>query len=216
MGSVIITGANGSIAMKTIEYILKHHPSVTLILPVRNNTPADANTQALHTLLSQYPDTEEKSSVHKLDLTSLSNVQSFADEVIKGIAAGMYPPLKAIICNAFYRDLMGHVKLSEEDGYETTFEVNHVAQAALVMRLLGHFGPDGGRVFLFSSDAHLPGKNMLEKIPPGFPADLDILVNPNQQTETDAALGFQRYANSKLAVTSWSYALNRYLQVVRS
>jgi NAD(P)-dependent dehydrogenase (short-subunit alcohol dehydrogenase family) len=94
--------------------------------------------------------------------------------------------------------------------------VNHIAHVALVLRLVGSFGPGGGRVVLFSSDAHWPGKNGLEKYPPGLPEDLEMLVSPKPNAAKDKdGLGFQRYANSKLAITSYMYELNRRLEKVR-
>lgn len=92
-------------------------------------------------------------------------------------------------------------------------QVNHIAHVAIILRLVGNFGPEGGRVVLFSSDAHWPGKNGLEKYPPTIPEDLEMLIKPNAETSKEReGLGFQRYANSKLAITSWAYALNRHLQ----
>lgn len=93
--------------------------------------------------------------------------------------------------------------------------MNHIAHVALVLQLVGSFGPDGGRVVLFSSDAHWPGKNGLEKYPPTIPEDLELLIKPEADvTKEKEGLAFQRYANSKLAITSWMYALNQRLENV--
>jgi len=56
---------------------------------------------------------------------------------------------------------------------------------ALVLRLLGHFGPEGGRVVVFASDAHWFGKNGLEKYPPVIPDDLEQLVKPGPDKPAD-------------------------------
>ncbi|KAI1777234.1 hypothetical protein F4818DRAFT_439593 [Hypoxylon cercidicola] len=68
-----------------------------------------------------------------------------------------------------------------------------------------------GRVVLFSSEAHAPGRAILEKIPPAIPDDLDLLVHPASLDDKQGA-GFHRYGTSKLAITSWTYALNRRLE----
>lgn len=82
-------------------------------------------------------------------------------------------------------------------------------------RLLGSYEPNGGRVLLFSSDAHWPGKNSLEKYPPAIPNDLELLVKPaTDETPDNFGRGFRRYAVSKLAVVMWMHALNRYLEKV--
>jgi hypothetical protein len=87
----------------------------------------------------------------------------------------------SIVCNAFYWNLAGSPGKTA-DGFEKTFQVNHVAHVALVLLLLGSFSHSHpGRVVLFSSDAHWPGKNSLAKIPPAMPEDLDLLVHPNER-----------------------------------
>ena len=96
--------------------------------------------------------------------------------------------------------------------------MNHIAHASLVLRLLGSFGPssdeDLGRIVLFGSDAHWPGKNGLEKIPPTIPEDMELLVKPTKTNEDAAGRGFYQYAVSKLAVIMWMYALNGHLMKV--
>ncbi|KAK7908653.1 NAD(P)-binding Rossmann-fold containing protein [Apiospora marii] len=212
MGTVIITGANGSLATPAAEFLLQEHPDMTAIFTVRDPSDSDANTVHLRQILARYPNV--KTAIHALDLGNLAAVQRFADDIARGITDAQCPPLRAIVCNAFYWNLVGGPDFTD-DGYEKTFQVNHVAHASLVLRLLGHFGP-GGRVVLFSSDAHWPGKNSLEKIPPEIPSDLERLVKPPlDPADKHAALCFQRYANSKLAITSWAHSLNRHLLDVR-
>ncbi|KAI4243792.1 MAG: hypothetical protein L6R42_010644, partial [Xanthoria sp. 1 TBL-2021] len=128
------------------------------------------------------------------------------------ISSGKLPPLTAIICNAYYWNLKAPLQTTD-DGYEKTFQVSHLAHVALVLRLLGSFGPSGGRIVLFSSDSHWPGKNGMAKYPPAIPDDLDLLVKPAADEPVDYfGRGFLRYANSKLAIVMWMYALNRALE----
>lgn len=54
---------------------------------------------------------------------------------------------------------------------------------------------------------------MGERYPPGIPQDLDLLVKPTVYEDVFGR-GFQNYANAKLVITCWMYALNRYLQKV--
>ena len=116
--------------------------------------------------------------------------------------------------NAYYWKLADEVE-SITDGYEKTFQVTYMAHATLVLRLLGSFGWSDGRIVLFSSDAHWPGKNSLEKYPPAIPFDLQMLVKPAADEPSDSfGRGFQRYAISKLAVVMWMYVLNHYLEKV--
>ncbi len=211
-GTIIITGANGSLAIPAVQHLLASHPSYALVLTVRNASNADVNTKKLREVLKQYP--HANSLIRELDLANLSAVHDFATAVAAEVADGTLPPLASIVCNAYYWNLAGDVQTTV-DGHEKTFQVTFVAHAALVLRLLDNFGPSGGRVVLFSSDAHWPGKNSLEKYPPAIPADLQTLVKPAADQPSDNfGRGFQRYAVSKLAVVMWMYALNRHLEKV--
>ncbi|CEN62934.1 hypothetical protein ASPCAL09562 [Aspergillus calidoustus] len=200
-GTIIITGANGSLATPATELLLSKYPDYTLILTGRNPETIRTTKAAKNV------------SIRKLDLSDLSAVHEFATSIASEIQAGTLPPLASIICNAYYWNLRSAPETTT-DGLERTFQINHIAHATLVLRLLGQFDREaGGRVVLFSSDAHWPGKNGLEKIPPAIPDDLTALVVPEQDEKADVmGRGFQLYANSKLAIVMWMYALNRHLE----
>jgi NAD(P)-dependent dehydrogenase (short-subunit alcohol dehydrogenase family) len=211
-GTILITGANGSLAVPAVKYLLSKSATYTCILTVRNTSDNDVNTKRLRETLPQYQGAGSRISIRQLDLSNLSAVHEFARTIASEVANGKLPPLAGIVCNAFYWNLTGDAELTG-DGYDKSVQVNHIAHAALVLRLLGSFGAQGGRIVLFSSDAHWPGKNGLEKYPPAMPDDLELLVKPVPDSPPDnMGRGFQRYAVSKLAVTMWMYALNRYLQ----
>ncbi|GAD94144.1 short-chain dehydrogenase [Paecilomyces variotii No. 5] len=173
-GTIIITGANGSLATPAVEILLSKHPGYNLIL------------------------TADKVSIRQLGLADLSAVHEFATVVAGETKSGKLPPLS---------ELTG-------DGYEKTFQVNHIAHAALVLRLIGYFKPESaGRIVLFGSENHWPGKDALEKHPPAIPDNLEALVKPLVQLPADpTGRGLEHYANSKLAIIMWMYALNRYLE----
>ncbi|KAI4240597.1 MAG: hypothetical protein LQ352_007612 [Teloschistes flavicans] len=209
-GSIVITGANSSLAIPAVQHLLAKYPGFTAVLTVRNSTDDDVNTKKLRAIIAKYPGA--KTSIHVLDLASLSAVHEFADIIIDEVQRGSLPPLVGVVCNAYYWNLAGAMEMTQ-DGYEKSFQVCHVAHAALVLRLLGSFASDGGRIVLFSSDAHWPGKNGLEKYPPAIPDDLELLVKPAADEKPDnLGRGFQRYAVSKLAIVTWMYALNRCLE----
>lgn len=213
--SVLLTGANGSLAIPATQHLLSTYPNTTAILTVRNTSASDANTRHLQEIIAPFKD---RVSIRSLDLADLSAVHRFATSLAAEIASGNVPPLSSIICNAFYWNLTGPPELST-DGFEKTFQVNHLAHAALILRLLGSCAA-AARILVFASDAHYPGKNSLEKYPPGLPgvneqngdAEWDSLVHPRNVKENDhMGYGFQRYADSKLAIVAWMYALNRRL-----
>ncbi|KAI1110572.1 hypothetical protein F5Y14DRAFT_357948 [Nemania sp. NC0429] len=211
-GTIILTGANGSVAIHAVRYLLRGAPDSTLVLTVRDTSDSDSNTKRLRVVLNEFPDASV--SIRKLDLASFKAVNEFADGIVTEVAQKTLPPLVAVICNAFHWNMVADPELTE-DGLEKTMQVNHVSHSALVLRLLGSFGPQGGRLVLFTSDCHSPGRNGLEKYPPGLPDDLDELAKAGPETDKPGR-GFQKYANSKLAILMWTYALNRYLEKDKS
>lgn len=183
-GTVLITAANGSLAIPAVHYLLSTYANYHALLTVRDDSDADGNTRRLRAVLSCFP--PGRASIWQLD--------------------------------HYYWNLVDEVELTT-DGFDKTFQVSHLAHVALILDLLPSFRPhEGGRIILLSSDAHWPGKNALAKIDPGIPEDLDRLVKPPVAPEPlndNFALGFQRYANAKLVMLMWMYALNRFLQKVR-
>lgn len=211
-GTVIITGANGSLASSVLDYplVASNRYFQALVLTVRNISDADGNTKKLRKKISKYPGVNV--SIRELDLAKLSAVHEFATTVAAEIKDGKLPPLSSIVCIAHHWNLVSGVETTE-DGYETTFQVNHLAHTALILRLLGSFGPSGGRVAVFSSDAHCPGMHMFEKYRPVIPVDLQLLVKPVAEKPSDNFFrGVQREALSKLAAVMWMYRLNHYLE----
>jgi NAD(P)-dependent dehydrogenase (short-subunit alcohol dehydrogenase family) len=211
--SVLLTGANGSLAIPAIQHLLSTYSDITAVLTVRNASASDQNTRRLLEITAPFKD---RVSIRPLDLADLSAVHSFAISLAAEIASGTVPPLTSIICNAFYWNLTGPPELSN-DGFEKTFQVNHLAHAALILRLLGSCSSNA-RIVVFASDAHYPGRNSLEKYPPTLPevkdndSSFDSLVHSENIAKNDPlGYGFQRYANSKLAIVAWMYALNRRL-----
>ena len=196
-GLVILTGANSSLGIPAADHILSKYPEYTVVFTVRDASTSDFNTTKLRETISLH--LKAQATILALDLSSLSAVEAFADTIISGIKNGQYPPLAAIICNAFYWNLVGDPELTA-DGYDKTFEVAHISHAALILRLLGQFGTSG-RIVLLSSDAHWPGKNITEIYPPSIPSDLNLLVNPTVDADKFGR-GFQRYAIAKLAITA--------------
>ena len=211
-GTILLTGANGSLAIPAVQHLLSKYPDYAAVLTVRNISDTDINTEKLRRTTSHYPNA--KISIRQLDLSDLSAVHTFASTISEEIADGKLPPLASIVCNAYYWNLADDAEVTG-DGYDKTIQVNHLAHVALVLRLLGHFEPEGGRVVLLASDAHWSGKNGLEKYPPVIPDDLELLVKPvPDKPANNFGRGFEKYAVSKLAVIMWMYALNRHLEKV--
>jgi NAD(P)-dependent dehydrogenase (short-subunit alcohol dehydrogenase family) len=212
-GTIILTGANGSLGLGFVQALLASYPQHILVATVRNTSPqSDPNTASLLKLLSKYP--QSRVFVESLDLSSLTSVRSFADRISTRISAGKLPAISAIVCNAFTWSLNGQRQTS--DGYEATFQVSHLSHFVLVLKLLGSMDPASGRVVMLGSEAHDPGKeNPLAKLRAGFPDDLEHLVRPPPDEPLRVHdRGFARYGTAKLANVVFMHDLNQRLQAV--
>ncbi|KAF4478624.1 dehydrogenase reductase [Fusarium agapanthi] len=206
-GTIIITGANGSLALAYTSHLIKTHPSYTILATVRNASPSDPNTAQLSSILSSHP----KSCIEALDLSLLSNVRSFSENTTRRVASGELPPIKAIICNAFTMSVTEQVYTP--DGFERTFQVNHLSHFVLVLKLIGSMASDGKIVMLGSDTHYTTRSHPLYKQRPGIPEDTELLVKPlpdKKGKEYDG--GFHRYGNSKLANIMFMHDLNAKLE----
>jgi NAD(P)-dependent dehydrogenase (short-subunit alcohol dehydrogenase family) len=213
-GTVLITGANGSLALDFVDQLLASYPTVALVGTVRNVSNEDPNTAKLNNILSKYPGRNVQ--VERLDLNSLDNVRQFADSLADRVATGSLPRISALVCNAFTWSLSGAAKYST-DGFESSFQVTYLSHYLLVLKLLGSMDAEKGRIVMLGSTAHnaeLP--NPLTKLKACFPDDIEELVHaPEHPPEQNHDRGFQRYGTAKLMIVFFMNDLNRRLQKVR-
>jgi NAD(P)-dependent dehydrogenase (short-subunit alcohol dehydrogenase family) len=141
-------------------------------------------------------------SVLKLDLASLKSIRSFTEAFS---TAGL-PPLFAIVCNAGLQTV-GPATYTE-DGFETTFGVNHLGHFLLVNRLLSQLaGP--GRIVFVSSGTHDPAQK--SGMPEPVFTSAERLAHP-VETDPGAASGVTgrlRYTTSKLCNVYCAYEPSR-------
>lgn len=210
---MLFTGANGSLGIPAVKYLLDAYPEYTLILTVRDDSNQDENTVELRKIVSSFPSTS--TSIRKLNLASLKEVEQFANTLHSEIDGGKIPRLVAIICNAMSWKLMGGPSVSE-DGYESSIAVNHLAHFALTLRLLSAMDAQRGRIVFLGSEAHRSLEYGLSKgFPTHIPDDLNFLVLPQpDKKEEEVGRGFQRYGTSKLVIIMVSYELSRRLKAV--
>lgn len=206
--TILLTGANGSLGIHLVGHLLDKHPEYTLLLTVRNTTAADPNTAKLLHVIAKYA--TAKVSLRQLDLANISQVHSFITTVQDEIKSTKLPPLKAFIANAYWWTLINEAQITEE-GIEKTLQVNFVANVALTLRFLGCFASRGCRIVLIGSDAHIVDHNPMQKYAPKIPDDLNKIAQPVDDNIDLFGHGFERYANSKLALITWGNALHRRL-----
>jgi len=212
-GTLLLTGANGSLGINVVKYLLSTYTSLTLILTVRDDSEKDINTVALRKVVSGYPDAIV--SVRKLDLGSLKEVRAFSANLQSEIMEAKVPKIDAIMCQAMVWKLSGGPAFTEES-FESSMAINHLAQFEMVLRLLEVMNAQRGRIVFFGSEAHWPERAGLSKgFPTKLPEDLESLVHPPQDSAgKELGEGFRRYGLSKLVVTMVAYELNRRLAEV--
>jgi NAD(P)-dependent dehydrogenase (short-subunit alcohol dehydrogenase family) len=167
METVVMTGGTagfGAIAAKKIS----DTPNTKLILGAR-----DTKNSSIDAL--------------PLDLVRLSNVRSFVQALTKKLDG---TKIDVLILNAGAQ--FGNTKHRTEDGFESTFAINHLAHY-LLLRLLTPNLAHNATVVITTSDVHDP------KLNPLGPKELEpeTLAHPSEKGRGFIP-GFRAYSNSKL------------------
>jgi len=170
MKTVIMTGATAGLGEVAAQQISRT-PNSRLIIGARNSRgPTDI-------------------TVLPLDLARLANVRMFAEAVFERLnGAG----IDALVLNAGAQ--FPNVDQRTEDGFETTFAVNHLAHYLLLRLLLPKLA-EHACVVITTSDTHDPKKN---PIAPPLHADAERLAHPGHENERRFMAGFRAYSTSKL------------------
>jgi len=124
-----------------------------------------------------------------LDLSRLSSVREFAQGVIQELGDKL---IDGLVLNAGTQ--FPNLEQRTEDGFESTFAINHLAHYLLLQLLLPKLA-QGATVVITTSDTHDPEQN------PMAPKDLDpeLLAHPQaRRRPTGFSAGFRAYAASKL------------------
>jgi NAD(P)-dependent dehydrogenase (short-subunit alcohol dehydrogenase family) len=166
--TVLVTGANTGIGLETAAGLAGM--GATVVLTSRDPAKGAA---AVDEIRSRSTDADVTSMT--LDLSSLAGVRAFA-----ATFSEQHPKLDVLINNA---GLILDKRTTTEDGYETTFQVNHLGPFLLTNLLLPNLEAAApSRIVNVASTAHRSGK-----------LDLDDL-----QTEKNAFRSMRVYGTSKL------------------
>jgi len=138
---VLVTGASGGLGEETSRALAAAGASV--IMAARDNTK---NSEAKERILSSH--SEAKLELHELNLASLQDVRSSAEEFLsKNESLDLLVNNAGIMCTPF-----GHTT----DGFEQQFGVNHLGHYLFTGLLMPSLEKSGSsRVVCLSSGAHL-------------------------------------------------------------
>lgn len=170
MKTVVMTGGTAGLGEVAAQQISKS-PNTSLIIGARANRPPSEIT------------------VLPLDLARFANVRAFAQAVIERLNGA---PIEALVLNAGTQ--FPNLDQRTEDGFETTFAVNHLAHYLLLRLLLPKLA-DQARVIITTSDTHDPKIN---PIAPPLHAEAERLAHPGLERERRFLAGFRAYSSSKL------------------
>nr|OQO24753.1 hypothetical protein B0A51_14034 [Rachicladosporium sp. CCFEE 5018] len=189
--TVIITGGTTGLGYECARTIAKQKPESRIIIAARS-----AGNEAVANINKETGLTNVQYS--RLDLSDLTNVRSFADK----ITTGDFEPISALVLNAGIQ-ISGDITFTKQE-IETTFGVNHVGHALLLLLLMPKL-ESNARIVITSSGTHdLKQKSGL---PDAIYKRAQLLAHPNE--ESTKYVGQQRYATSKLCNVLWTYAMER-------
>ena len=170
MKTVVMTGATAGLGKVAAQQMAKT-PDTHLIIGARGGRVLPGIT------------------VLPLDLAGLASVRAFAEAVLGKLDGS---EINALVLNAGAQ--FPNVDQRTDDGFETTFAVNHLAHYLLPRLLLPKLA-DHARVIITTSDTHDSKTN---PIAPPLHADAERLAQPGRQSERQFMAGFRAYSASKL------------------
>ncbi|KAI3323797.1 NAD(P)-binding protein [Xylariaceae sp. AK1471] len=150
-GSIFITGANGGLGSAIVRQIV-NSPSLAKtyhgIYTVRNTQRADA----VQNVLQKAGSAGHKYDLVPLDLSSLASTRKAAEDINKRVADGSIPPIRALIINAAWQEYTTHTMT--DDGFDMTFQANHLSHFLLTLLLLKSMDKKNGRIVILGSWSH--------------------------------------------------------------
>jgi NAD(P)-dependent dehydrogenase (short-subunit alcohol dehydrogenase family) len=184
----LITGGNSGLGYQCARFLSQQHPDDVIVITSRDGRRGQAAAANLRKSGAQI-------EVLPLDLANLANVRAFPAT----FRQKRLPPLAGIVCNAGGQSVGAPERTV--DGYEVTFQSNHLGHY-LLTRLMLHDVQTEGRIVFVSSNTHDP----LTKT--GMPEPR--FQNPTaiaNDLEPGADAGRRRYTTSKLCNIYNAYEL---------
>ncbi|KAI1293252.1 hypothetical protein F5Y03DRAFT_332439 [Xylaria venustula] len=150
-GSIFVTGANGGLGSAIVQHIV-NTPSLAKtyrgLYTVRNTQRA----AAVQSVLRKAGSVGHAYDLVPLDLSSLTSTRKAAEDINKRVADGQIPPIRALILNAAWQEYTTHTLT--DDGFDMTFQANHLSHFLLTLLLLKSLDKEHGRVVILGSWSH--------------------------------------------------------------
>lgn len=189
--TLIVTGGNTGLGFEC-AYALSKDSSVLLIIACRDAEKGEEAARRLR-------ETKGNAKVLPLDLSRQASVRAF----VEAFRRGQFPPLVGIVCNAGLQNVGAPAKT--EEGYETTFAVNHLGHYLLTRLLLPDLATNASITFV-SSGTHDPTQKTGMPVPRYVTAE--ALAH---DFEPGGNAGRRRYTTSKLCNVYCTYEYARRL-----
>ena len=187
----IVTGGNAGLGFEC-TCALSKYSSVLVIIACRDAQKGEKAARRLR-------DPKGTAKVLPLDLSRQASVRAFVD----AFRGGQFPPLAGIVCNAGMQNVGTPTRT--EEGYETTFAVNHLGHYLLTRLLLPDLETNASITFV-SSGTHDPEQKT------GMPAPRYITAEAlAYDFEPGGNAGRRRYTTSKLCNVYCTYEYARRL-----
>ncbi|KAH7005573.1 hypothetical protein EDB82DRAFT_472274 [Fusarium venenatum] len=218
-GSILVTGTNGGLGSAIVTDILRK-PELASNYTGLYTVRKAATATRLQNILSAAPKSH-KHNIIDMDLGSLASVRTTAAEINRQVAAGDLPSIKVLILNAGYQD---HEQITmTDDGYETSWQVNFLANQLLALLLLQSMDKEKSRILIIGSWSHdiddprnnLGGSACYEGYDSLFPGPDELAKGKWSRPDTGGGwlTGFRRYGASKLCAVMLMHELvNRLAQ----
>src|ERR1700722_11958172 len=210
MNTAIVTGANTGLGFECARALAETR-DWHVVIACRS---AEKGREAVKRLVAQtrHKEIEAKEiQTMTLDLASLESVRNFA----RDYAAERRPPLRAIVCNAATQIVTG--RTYTDDGFETTFAVNHLGHFLLVNLMLAQMAPPA-RIVIVSSGTHDPAQTT--GMPPPVYRSARYLARPDEDSkpldDERGTAGRRAYTTSKLCNVLFTYELERRLRTEKA
>jgi light-dependent protochlorophyllide reductase len=205
MNTAIITGGNTGLGFECARALAETH-DWHVVIACRD---VEKGREAVKRLMAQTQRKEIEAMT--LDLASLESLRNFA----RDYAAEPRPPLRAIVCNAATQIVTG--RTYTDDGFETTFAVNHLGHFLLVNLMLAQMASPA-RIVVVSSGTHDPAQTT--GMPPPVYRSARNLARPDEDSkpldDPRGTAGRRAYTTSKLCNVLFTYELERRLRAEKA